>query len=76
MSSADRKGNAKHEHAIRDTKREKNDTWSMLIEVVHRIFMDEMVDFHLHAVGSDTEEHERVVALEVGQVAGQTGCDF
>lgn len=47
VSSADRKGNAKHEHAIRD-----------------------------NAVGSDTEEHERVVALEVGQVAGQTGCDL
>lgn len=31
---------------------------------------------HLHAVGSDTEEHEGVVALEVGQVAGQTGRDF
>jgi hypothetical protein len=30
----------------------------------------------LHAVGSDTEEHEGVVALEVGQVAGQTGRDF
>lgn len=34
------------------------------------------VGFHLHAVGSDTEEHERVVALKVGQVAGQAGRDF
>lgn len=43
MGSADRKGNAEHEHAIRDTKKEINDnTWSMLIVVVAREFMDEM----------------------------------
>ena len=36
----------------------------------------EGIDVYSHAVGGDTEEHDGVVALEVGQVATKARCDF